>query len=774
MDRFQELQNYSFHATWDLGRSLVKPFNILVRQIDEHIRDETHETFVEEGLLFKSYLYMSGIGGTGNKDTEIAKDCLKDVSTRLEAWNESPKKDGFCSVAYALEAWVDMDKTKKKLNDLKQLHLKHTQATKACFEACNHYIKGFALSRLGINRYDECVEEFRQATEKCPDDVEYLFSLAFMTRRVHGSEVGVEYKDMLLKVLEKKDDYLFAKVELANLAYIEGNTDGATNLLEDITSTLANEQIITPENMKIVGHVMKIYLQLNKPEKAEALYLIAEHNGKVNSFVTHKRATVARYQKDWKHYEIFLNAAVKMNPFNLAVSLPLAINNLRKSEADDVDVIKMFSKILSDRSSDELGEVQILSTFGNMLMKKRNEKAAVVRFENAMEKAFKYCQRGKSQKIKFSHEITLSVQICVTNLRNYWKKTENRNADNICNLATLENNLGNLYLARSYCNDALEMKPNEQQMSTLIFILSEIQIQVTTDSKSLSEVEKNLNTITSAEFSQKVTDFRGKLDFKKGILYELKHFPFGNYTNAAISGNVRAVQRLFSALDIMDNTSSQYYQICASINMSIMNIKVAAERDSMQDRLKMVLESAFTGEQRNLRKQQFEMEKLFFNGAAVCNADAVIQTASNLLNRAMHELTQRYRPARFKENRTLDFFCIYDNFYKEQTKEKVKSKLTEYKWENIDDELISFLVEIQPCTNPQDNNWIMAFKKFNNTDKHQTKNKQYEKYKVYPEDPSANRNEYQEKQYSSIDLARTVCNNIAYILDNLNGFSLVF
>ncbi|XP_033099569.1 uncharacterized protein LOC117103174 [Anneissia japonica] len=456
MDRFQDLQNYSFHATWDLGRNLIKPFDILVRQIDEHIRDETHETFVEEGLLFKSYLYMSGIGGTGNKNMKTAKDCLKDVSTRLESWEESPKKDGFYSVMYALEAWVDMDKTVDRLNNLKKLHLEHLQATKASFEACNHYIKGFALSRLGINRYDECIDEFRQATEKCPDDVEYLFSLAFMTRRISGPEVGVECKKMLLKVLVKKEDYLFAKVELAYLAYLEGNADSATNLLEEVTTSVANEQSITPENMKIVGHVMKIYLKLNKPEKAKQTYLMAEENGKVNSFVAHQRARVASTQKDWKNFGKFLNDAVKINNFNLSATMQLAKHRLITSKADNAGVMKIFDKMLTDRSRDELAVIQILTSYGDML-KKRQE------------------------------------------------------------------------------------------------------------------------------------SFR-----------------------------------------------------------------------------------------------------------------------------------------------------------------------------------------IQPCTNPQANNWIMAFKKFNNTDKQQKENKQYGEYKVYPEDPSANPNEYQEKQYSSIDLARTVCDNIAYILDNLNGFSLVF
>ncbi|XP_033124625.1 uncharacterized protein LOC117122955 [Anneissia japonica] len=778
MEMDQRLLDYQFHEQWSLTKKLAKPFDILLKQIDQHLKDETHKTFKEEGLLFKSYLYMSGIGGNVNKDKTKAIECLNEVVALLRTWEQSPEKDGFLSVAYALEAWIDIDRTESRLLGLKELYSKNKHDSRNRFEASLNFIKGYSLSRLGAHRYAECIFEFQEANNKNPESYEYLFSFALMTRRLYGcsNEVGKELEIMLREVLERKDDYLYAKVELADVINSNGNTSGATKMLKEITTALTNKEDLTPENMKIVGHAMKLYLKLDKCEEAEKTYKVAIASGQeLHSFVLHQRAILAKKREQWAEYKIYLKKSLEKNPFNLYVNLEHT-KQLLYPQKDIKNVESVFDNLLIKHGDDDIAFVRIMCDYGTMLMKKKDNRA-YLRYDQAIDKAFKCCQCNpdqKSHRIKFYYEINLSVKICVQNLRCYWKD-EIENPDKICKLAKLEYKLRNLHLASLYCKNALQMALDETLKSEITCILADINIGLSVDVASLAEVDKLLDSITP---SADLNKLKGRLAFKKGLLYERGNFlgTMNEYVNAANYGDVDAIKRILTALEMMDTSNSKFFEMCAYTDTLIKKNCVDAARESLEKRFKFVLESATFGDLKRLRKQQFEMEKALLtqNGCPECNAAYVIQISRNLLNYAMNNLAKRYLPLNVNTDKTLDFFCVHRNFDKKQTEEKVRNKLEHSNWRNIDEELITFLAEIQPCTNPQDNNWIMAFMEFNNTDKHQKQNKQYGAYKVYPEDQGAQPGGYQDKEYYSIDLARTVCNKIPYILDNLNGFSLIF
>ncbi|XP_033107391.1 uncharacterized protein LOC117109240 [Anneissia japonica] len=765
-----QLSRFSFHFAWKLESKCIKRFDSLMNLIDEHI-DES-PAMVIEGLLFKSYLFYSRFNVEKEKSNAI--DCLNKVRTLLQDDpREESLKDGYLFIVMALEAWMEQNKTKrkKKICILEELNSKYVvdSPNHKMFLGSKHATKGFALSRLGMIRYSESIEQFKTAVDLCPDENDWHFSLGLLIWRKGKASVRpnelcpdiTKAQDIFYKVLKNDRNHSYAMVLIAEIKRRKGNNEKAEYFLKNALRP-------QPSRKKILGEVAQVYRRMKKYSEALKVLQKAERPG---SFIYHQLYVVFRDQ-NIPPPEEYLQMAIDANPSNLAAKFDMTKEFISKKEYAKAE--EYFEYILVNNEDDADIVIQTNYQFALFLMSINKLDDAAEKQEVLVDKALKECKENDQPPYTFFTEVDRMVRNSIKWLKNYYeRKAERDDKDSLLKLAGLHKNLGIFNKTCYYYKLVLNQQPpiNAVVRWTILEDVFKIKIEkeliidtnsVIQDMEQLSLENPNPDILHKC---------KAKLAFKKGKIAlneSRENDAFNLFTESVKFGSLRGARLLLDGLKNMDRCNRDFYTSCAQIFVCIENTD---DDDDDKEQLKEDLDELLSADNSDagvvlcdLRKIQVELERCCIlqdkKQIAILKVD-VIHKCRTILNQTM----TKFRDCHYNgTKKSCDYFNIFD-CSSAKIEEKFRCKIQEeYKWTRFQRNfrrLFTFLVSIQPASNFLINNWMFALIRMDNANKHENPLEEKLSVKVYVDKFG----KMEEKEFTTLEVARKACDNIGQIVN---------
>ena len=212
------------HFNWDLDTDTSKEINSLILQLEEHF-EYNPKTMTIQAQLFQSFLYLSKYKNP-KPDYTKGQEWLQKAYEEIERLTNEEEKIGFMIVAKCNQAYMNHIlgvQTSTLEREIQNLTAKASHVSQACI----HSVRAFALSRVGMNKYDEAKLYYKKALEVQPDNTQYLFGLALVTGRRSRNKDGLEYttdkeeeRELYKKILQIDKNHALAHAFLAyNLSY---------------------------------------------------------------------------------------------------------------------------------------------------------------------------------------------------------------------------------------------------------------------------------------------------------------------------------------------------------------------------------------------------------------------------------------------------------------------------------------------------------------------------------------------------------------------------
>ncbi|XP_072014965.1 uncharacterized protein [Amphiura filiformis] len=307
------LKDAPSHFNWGLENDSTKTFDSLISQLNDHI-EQNPDTMKVPALLLMSFLFMSDFKAP-SIDYKKSKLYLNKANDEIKLLpNESPSWIGYSTVAKANEAIMEArgqyrssqsrptNRTVQRLKDtLTELISKKTSQS----EAYVHIVKAFALSRLGLSKYEEAEASYRAAIDlvsdenpKPPKYKEWLFGLALTIGRRARYKYGVkrsrrlppemqEEKRLYEEILDIDKTNAHAWCYLGQVWHIQGVTKQAIRCCHEAIK-------IAGSNPSILRIVAKIFRKDRQYENALHLFQKCEDSGANNSYLYHHWGLVYR------------------------------------------------------------------------------------------------------------------------------------------------------------------------------------------------------------------------------------------------------------------------------------------------------------------------------------------------------------------------------------------------------------------------------------------------------------------------------------------------
>ncbi|XP_072041860.1 interferon-induced protein with tetratricopeptide repeats 1B-like [Amphiura filiformis] len=259
------------HFNWNLENGTFKEFSALEQQMTEHIARTKADALARvEGYLFLSFLFMS-IYKHLTPDPQSARKYLTlayDIIGTLERENRSAWL-GYRTVAKANEAHIvsrlqgrgrsnsKLQQLKNTVNDLVSMKTKESESYVTATRA-------FALSRLGIPKYTEATQYYKEALAVEPKNVSWLFRLALIKGRENRYKFGTEQQKLTPEMLDEKRLYEevirlepnhgLALAYLAHLVFMKGDSDIALEYCHEALAVGDSN----PCGITLVGDIFRV------------------------------------------------------------------------------------------------------------------------------------------------------------------------------------------------------------------------------------------------------------------------------------------------------------------------------------------------------------------------------------------------------------------------------------------------------------------------------------------------------------------------------------
>ncbi|XP_071941014.1 interferon-induced protein with tetratricopeptide repeats 5-like, partial [Antedon mediterranea] len=388
-DLQSQLRAFPCHFMWELEKKSIKQFGSLMKLIDEHISDSP--AMVIEGLLFKSYLFFSEFRGNAEKKKARAMECIDEVRRKIreEDPSKQPSNNGYLLIAITLEAWFDRRDKKRlesNIRELRKLNSLYEDGSPEhnMFKGSIHATKGFALSRVGMNRYSESIKEFETALELCPGEKDWLFSVGLVRWRLAKAAVKNRHEfcpdmttvlSIFYDVLKMDSEHSLALVYIAEIRRRKKNIHKAKQFLKNALRK-------HPVRQKVLGEAIGVYRKMACFDEAIRVINIAEQLEEPSSFIYHQAYLVYRDISAPRHRDQYsppnidyLQKAIDTNPSNLAAKFDRAKELIYARKYDEAT--EYYNQLFENFEDDPESVIRINSQFALFLQKQKKQNEAI-------------------------------------------------------------------------------------------------------------------------------------------------------------------------------------------------------------------------------------------------------------------------------------------------------------------------------------------------------------------------------------------------------------
>ena len=342
----QILQQSPSHFNWDLESGTSKDFEALNLQISEHIHFNPTETPIQ-ALLFQSYLYMSGFKHP-RPDFNSFKACMEKAYEQINSLTDEDEKSGYQLVAKSNEAIVARRlKTPNSgiEDELEDLMDQQTERSKACVNS----VRAFALSRMGLAKYQDTEYYYQQAVSVYPDKTDWLFGLALVLGRQARQNAPpftftdemVEEKSLLEKILELDGHHALAHATLSQCLLLKKENQAA---IEHAKKAVENDQ----KNPYILSMAGKVFRRTKQYDDAIGVFQQACKLNSDDTFLHHQHGLVYRD----KYNDQIEKKALKEPP--MAAHEGNSANYDKKDKNNLREALKCFTKAVKGNSTNTM------------------------------------------------------------------------------------------------------------------------------------------------------------------------------------------------------------------------------------------------------------------------------------------------------------------------------------------------------------------------------------------------------------------------------------
>ena len=251
----QILADLPSHFNWGIDTGTCKEFNSLNLQIKEYI-EYSPKVMPIHARLFQSFLYMSKYKDP-TPDYTRSKKYLKKAYEEIEFVSNEDEKHGYLTVAKCNEVCMDHMIGKQITNlpsEIEMLISTNTAVSQSYIDS----VRAFALSRVGMPKYDEAKIFFQKALQVQPNNTQWLLLYALMIGRcsrirdgfAHTTETAEE-RQLYNKILSIDDQNALAHVHLGVNYVRNGEIEAAIN-------SAGKAADIEPQNPRVLREVGKI------------------------------------------------------------------------------------------------------------------------------------------------------------------------------------------------------------------------------------------------------------------------------------------------------------------------------------------------------------------------------------------------------------------------------------------------------------------------------------------------------------------------------------
>ncbi|XP_072025258.1 interferon-induced protein with tetratricopeptide repeats 5-like [Amphiura filiformis] len=214
------------HFNWGIDIGTIKEFDALKLQLDEHLAHNPGVMTIQ-ALLFQSFIYVSKYKDPKPNYVK-GREYLNKAYDEIKGVPNEEEKQGYlivvkCNEAFMAHTLREETTTCTLAAEIQKLLSEKTDLAQACISS----VRAFALSRVGMSKYDEAKIYFQKALDVQPNNTQWLFGLALVTGRCSRNRDGFEYsnnkeqeRDLYKKILTIDENHALAHVFLAfNLSF---------------------------------------------------------------------------------------------------------------------------------------------------------------------------------------------------------------------------------------------------------------------------------------------------------------------------------------------------------------------------------------------------------------------------------------------------------------------------------------------------------------------------------------------------------------------------
>ena len=302
------LKEAPFHLNWDLETGTSKNFDSLKQKITDYLRFNP-QLMTIQAHLFHCFIYISQYHSHryNRLNLKEAKEHLKKAYDAINDVADPEKNLGYLTVAKCMEACIAFRKGEHDNNLKREIEKSISELTDNS-SACIDSVRAFALSRMGVQKYEEVKGFFESALEVQPNNTEWLYKLGDLTGRLS------RYRDGLKITAEKiQENNFYEEVISIDHEHALAHVSLASNLIfmdeEELAKTHAEQALqLQPDNPNILKKVGRVYRKIHDFEKALSMFEQGWATSHNNADLLHQTGLVYkqvynRQKQAWRNRE---------------------------------------------------------------------------------------------------------------------------------------------------------------------------------------------------------------------------------------------------------------------------------------------------------------------------------------------------------------------------------------------------------------------------------------------------------------------------------------
>ncbi len=717
------------HFNWGIDEETNKEITALQLQLDEYLKYNSHMNI--PALLFGSFIHVSKYRDP-NPEYGKGREYLTKAYEAIDGLSNEEEKQGYLIVAKSNEAFMAhrLNETISILAaEIEDLLSKKTNLSKACIDST----RAFALSRVGLCKYDEAMMYYQQAVKVQPENTEWLFGLALVkgrcSRNVEGKVYSAEKEQerkLYEKIISLDKNHALAHVHLANNLFFKGE-----HAVAMWHACKAAE--LAPDNPNLLAKACKVFRRARSYRAALPIIQRACATGH-HSVLFHEAGLL--YRDMYKEQQFKKSAAIKKrqpwiqsdkslihialeyftksieaNPTNHRALRDRALmyERLRMMKEADQD----FIAALTINNGPVIDQIAINVTYAIVLQRSfQNEEKACERFRIAIDSAIKDCITQPVTPENPSPLFIDALQKDLCTARQGYKEIMEKklqssepqvHSEGLKGLAWLHHVFGEHDSARARYEEYLGYEENRDDYEAIEYLIKSLIL--------LGDFEEARRRIQELKGLQK-TDLVKELAVRCALIQGEEEQTQGNhelakklFQEAVENGSMEGCSKMADILIKTPEVSKLDFRIdCARILHSCeMNHQ---EDGPIYHKIKklMDVEHATYGKLHNwhlsLELAILENHETGITRNILDKASQTIYEARSMLDRVMMSFRKKHYPALQQGNCT--FFHIQQDRTnqpkpEQQIKDEIMKRLKTYKWDKFDtkfSDLFQFLVEV--------------------------------------------------------------------------------